>query len=136
MLISCVAYEDGHKIADIPVADISEYVHRPNCFVWVALFEPTLEELDEMGAEFGLHELAAREPQTAEVGDLAADLRDEGLQVDAAVAALEAGLDLGGREMMQDDLHPREFVEIGIEQRRDDHERACPRPHRDARPLP
>ena len=40
MLVSCVAYEDGRKIADIPVADVSEYVHRPNCFVWVAMFEP------------------------------------------------------------------------------------------------
>jgi magnesium transporter len=76
MLISCVAYEDGHKIADIPVADISEYVHRPNCFVWVALFEPTLEELDEMGAEFGLHELAVEDarkghqrPKIEEYGD-------------------------------------------------------------------
>ncbi len=76
MLISCVAYEHGHKIADIPVADISEYVHRPNCFVWVALFEPTLEELDEMGAEFGLHELAVEDarkghqrPKIEEYGD-------------------------------------------------------------------
>jgi len=55
MLISCVAYENGRKLADIPIEDISEYVKRPNCFVWVALFEPTREELDEMADEFGLH---------------------------------------------------------------------------------
>ena len=30
MLISCVAYENGRKLADIPVEDISEYVKRPN----------------------------------------------------------------------------------------------------------
>ena len=47
MLVSCVAYENGRKIADIPVADISEYVHRPECFIWVALFEPTREEHEE-----------------------------------------------------------------------------------------
>ena len=29
------------KLADIPVADISEYVSRPDCFVWVAMFEPS-----------------------------------------------------------------------------------------------
>jgi magnesium transporter len=58
MLISCVAYQDGRKIADIPIEDISEYVSRPDCFVWVALFEPSNEELDEMAGEFNLHELA------------------------------------------------------------------------------
>ena len=76
MLVSCVAYEKGRKVADIPVADISEYVHRPDFLVWVALFEPTLEELDEMAREFGLHELAVEDarkghqrPKIEEYGD-------------------------------------------------------------------
>jgi magnesium transporter len=76
MLVSCVAYEHGHKIADIPVEDISEYVRRPNCFVWVALVEPTTEELDEMAREFDLHELAVEDarkghqrPKIEEYGD-------------------------------------------------------------------
>ncbi|HEY5307104.1 MAG TPA: magnesium transporter, partial [Casimicrobiaceae bacterium] len=54
MLISCVAYQNGRKLADIPTEDISEYVSRPDCFVWVALFEPSHDELDEMAEEFGL----------------------------------------------------------------------------------
>jgi magnesium transporter len=58
MLINCVAYQDGKKVADIPVADISNYVTRPECFVWVALFDPTRQEIDEMAEEFGLHHLA------------------------------------------------------------------------------
>src|SRR5262245_29740755 len=58
MLVNCAAYQDGRKLADIPVADISEYVIKPDCFVWVALVDPTQEELDEMAAEFGLHPLA------------------------------------------------------------------------------
>src|SRR5512132_413237 len=76
MLVSCVAYEEGRKIADIPAADISEYLHRPNCFVWVALVEPTQEELDEMAREFDLHELAVEDarkghqrPKIEEYGD-------------------------------------------------------------------
>ena len=76
MLISCVAYEDGRKLADIPVEDISEYVHRPNCFVWVAMFEPSSAELDEMAEEFDLHELAVEDarkghqrPKIEEYGD-------------------------------------------------------------------
>jgi magnesium transporter len=76
MLISCVAYQNGRKLADIPVADISEYVSRPDCFVWVAMFEPSREDLDEMAAEFGLHELAVddarqghQRPKIEEYGD-------------------------------------------------------------------
>ena len=63
MLISCVAYEDGKKLADIVKEDISKYVRRPECFVWVALYEPTAEELVEMQREFGLHELAVEDAQ-------------------------------------------------------------------------
>lgn len=76
MLISCVAYQNGQKIADIPSEDISEYVSRPDCFVWVALFEPSNEELDQMAEEFGLHELAVddarrghQRPKIEEYGD-------------------------------------------------------------------
>ncbi len=76
MLISCVAYQNGRKLADIPIEDISEYVSRPDCFVWVALFEPSMEELDEMAEEFGLHELAVddarhghQRPKIEEYGD-------------------------------------------------------------------
>jgi magnesium transporter len=58
MLVNCVAYQNGRKLADIPAEDISEYVSRPDCFVWVALFEPSSAELDQMKEEFGLHPLA------------------------------------------------------------------------------
>ncbi len=61
MLVNCVAYQDGAKLADIPKEDISEYVKRPDCFVWVALKDPTPEELGEMQEEFGLHELAVED---------------------------------------------------------------------------
>ena len=63
MLISCVAYEDGKKLADIAKEDISQYVRRPECFVWVAMYEPTPAELGEMQKEFGLHELAVEDAQ-------------------------------------------------------------------------
>jgi magnesium transporter len=58
MLVNCVAYQDGRKLADIPASEISEYVKKPECFVWVALVDPTPQELDEMAEEFGLHPLA------------------------------------------------------------------------------
>ena len=61
MLINCVVYERGTKLADIPVAEISEWLEKPDCFVWVALQDATAEELDEMQREFALHELAVED---------------------------------------------------------------------------
>jgi len=64
MLINCVAYQDGKRLGDIDKKDISEYVRRPECFVWVALKDPEPEELREMEQEFGLHELAVEDAMT------------------------------------------------------------------------
>ncbi|HZX29083.1 MAG TPA: magnesium and cobalt transport protein CorA [Telluria sp.] len=76
MLINCVAYQDGNKLADIPVEDISEYVVRPDTFVWVALRDAGEGELRQMQEEFGLHELAVEDamrghqrPKIEEYGD-------------------------------------------------------------------
>ncbi len=76
MLINCVAYENGKKLADIPVAEISDYLARPDCFVWVALKDATDDELKTMQEEFGLHELAVEDalhghqrPKVEEYGD-------------------------------------------------------------------
>ncbi|WPH19033.1 magnesium/cobalt transporter CorA [Variovorax paradoxus] len=63
MLINCVAYENGAKLADIPVEDISEYITRPGCFVWVALSDATPQELAQMQDEFNLHPLAVEDAQ-------------------------------------------------------------------------
>ena len=61
MLVSCFAYQNGRKIAEIKPDDISEYVSRPECFVWVALKDPGPGELAAMQHEFGLHELAVED---------------------------------------------------------------------------
>jgi len=76
MLINCVAYQDGQKLADIDQRQISDYLKKPGCFVWVALADPTQEELAEMQEEFDLHELAVEDarhghqrPKIEEYGD-------------------------------------------------------------------
>ena len=61
MLINCVVYQNGSKLADIAVSEISDYVCRPDAFVWVAMQDATPEELDEMQQEFGLHALAVED---------------------------------------------------------------------------
>ncbi|MCW5600965.1 magnesium/cobalt transporter CorA [Nitrosomonas sp.] len=61
MLINCVAYENGVRLTDLTVEEISDYLKRPECFVWVALRDATPEELDKMKEEFSLHELAVED---------------------------------------------------------------------------
>ena len=59
MLVNCVVYEQGKKLADIPVDDISDYISKPGTFVWVALKDPEEGELEKLSEEFGgIHELA------------------------------------------------------------------------------
>jgi len=63
MLVNCVAYEEGRKLADIDKREISSYLTRPGCFIWVALRDAIPQELEEMREEFGLHELAVEDAQ-------------------------------------------------------------------------
>jgi magnesium transporter len=76
MLVNCVVYEGGRKLADIEKHQISEVLKRPGAFVWVALRDATPDELAEMQEEFGLHELAVEDarhghqrPKIEEYGD-------------------------------------------------------------------
>ncbi len=76
MLINCVAYQNGVKLADLPVEEVSDYLERKDCFVWVALRDTTDAELEKMQEEFGLHDLAIEDashghqrPKIEEYGD-------------------------------------------------------------------
>jgi len=76
MLVNCSAYQDGKKLGEIAVEDISRHVSRPECFVWVALRDPDAAQLAQMQEEFGLHELAVEDarqgherPKIEEYGD-------------------------------------------------------------------
>ena len=61
MLVNCVAYQRGQKVADIPISDIRRHLAEPDCFVWVALKDPELAELERLQEEFHLHELAVED---------------------------------------------------------------------------
>lgn len=58
MLINCVAYQDGQKLADIDIAHISDWLAKPDCFIWVAMRDASMQELQSMQEEFDLHPLA------------------------------------------------------------------------------
>lgn len=61
VLVNCVAYQDGAKLADLPTEAISDYLQLPGCFVWVALHDAGPADLGLMQEEFGLHELAVED---------------------------------------------------------------------------
>lgn len=46
------------KIADIEIEHISEHIADKDSFVWVALLDPTVDEITKMKEEFDLHPLA------------------------------------------------------------------------------
>jgi magnesium transporter len=76
MLVNCVAYQDGRKLADLDLREIHSYLARPGCFVWVALKDATEAELEQMREEFDLHPLAVEDarhghqrPKIEEYGD-------------------------------------------------------------------
>jgi len=76
MLVNCVVYQEGKKLADIAQSEIHDYLTKPGCFVWVALRDASDAELDEMRTQFDLHELSVEDarhghqrPKIEEYGD-------------------------------------------------------------------
>src|SRR6202008_4588814 len=86
MLVNCIAYQDGKKLADILVSEISAYVTRPDCFVWVALKDATQEELEQARMQFGLHELAVEE---ARVGHQRPKIEEYGVSIFTVLHLIE-----------------------------------------------
>jgi magnesium transporter len=92
MLVNCVAYEEGRKLADIDKREISDYLARPGCFVWVALLDATEAELEEMREEFDLHELAVED---ARIGHQRPKIEEYGNSLFVVLRTIEvAGDDL------------------------------------------
>jgi magnesium transporter len=66
MVANCVAYAaDGRKIRDVTLDEISDFLARPQGFVWVGLVEPDEALLEKLQGEFGLHELAVEDAHNA-----------------------------------------------------------------------
>ena len=66
MVVNCVAYRNnGTRLRDIVVDDISEILKEPDTFVWVGLHEPDDTLLLKLQEEFDLHDLAVEDAQQA-----------------------------------------------------------------------
>ncbi|MDR5761309.1 magnesium/cobalt transporter CorA [Caballeronia sp. LZ035] len=113
MLIACVAYQEGRKLSDITIEQISDYVQKPECFVWVALKDPDDAELDAMKEEFGLHELAVEDvrthhhwPKIEEYGDsLFAVMHPVELQQDGSLHFGEVDVFVGRNYVLSVRMH-------------------------------
>jgi magnesium transporter len=57
-VIAAGAYASGRRVADIAIEDAREWSRRPGHVVWIGLYEPSLELLARVQAQFDLHPLA------------------------------------------------------------------------------
>ncbi|MCB2106761.1 MAG: magnesium/cobalt transporter CorA [Rhodobacteraceae bacterium] len=95
MLVNCIAYQDGRKQAEIKIADIRNYVSRPDCFVWVALKDGTPEELAEMQQQFDLHPLAVEDSQHGHQRPKIEEYGDTVFVVVQMIEVIEGELNIG-----------------------------------------
>ena len=62
MIVDCAVYQDGRRReGELALEDAYDAAGDPNAFVWIGLFEPTVEEFDAVRREFELHELAVED---------------------------------------------------------------------------
>jgi magnesium transporter len=64
-IINCAAYSDGCSTGSIELKDINNVLQEANQFVWIGLYEPSEEVLNRVQQEFGLHDLAIEDANTA-----------------------------------------------------------------------
>lgn len=60
-IVTCAAYAEGRRVAEVALEDISEALRQPDRFVWIGLHEPDEKLLRQVQAEFGLHDLAVED---------------------------------------------------------------------------
>ena len=114
MLVNCVAYREGARVADIAVDEIGEWLAQPDCFVWVALHDATPQELAGMQQAFDLHPLAVEDalhgrqrPKVEEYGDSLFVVMRLLEAVRGAPAATQGKADTG------DDAEDNESLQVG-----------------------
>jgi magnesium transporter len=97
MLVNCVAYENGEKVADLQLEDIGRYPRAPGSFIWVALKDPDERELQLVEEKFGLHELAVED---ARHGHQRPKLEEYGSSLFVVLHVVERG----GEELTQGEV--------------------------------
>jgi magnesium transporter len=66
VIVECALYEDGaRRDGNLPLDQACEAAQQDEAFVWVDLYEPTLEEFEALRQEFSLHPLAIEDATEA-----------------------------------------------------------------------
>ncbi|MBK8102402.1 MAG: magnesium/cobalt transporter CorA [Cellvibrionales bacterium] len=65
MIVDCAGYENGKRICTLGIQEVQEWMTRPDRFVWVGLYEPDNELLNEVQKQFGLHDLVVEDAVNA-----------------------------------------------------------------------
>jgi magnesium transporter len=62
VIVDSAVYEQGRRRnGDMAVHEAMEACREPDCFTWIGLFEPTLDEFESIRTEFDLHPLAVED---------------------------------------------------------------------------
>jgi hypothetical protein len=62
VIVDCAVYEEGRRREGrLPLEDAHEAAQGDGAFVWIGLFEPSVEEFEAVRREFDLHELAVED---------------------------------------------------------------------------
>jgi magnesium transporter len=64
-VVTCAAYANGRRIADVALDDIDRVLRTQDAFIWIGLYEPGEELLRKVQQEFGLHDLAIEDAHRA-----------------------------------------------------------------------
>jgi magnesium transporter len=65
-IVNCAAYSQGHRKADVELSDVHKVLKDDNNqFVWIGLYEPSEEILEQVQREFNLHDLAVEDAHNA-----------------------------------------------------------------------
>jgi magnesium transporter len=64
-VVTCAAYADGRRLADVPLDDIGRVLTGVDGFIWIGLYEPDEDLLRKVQNEFSLHDLAIEDAHRA-----------------------------------------------------------------------
>lgn len=57
-VINCIAYQQGKRLNNITINEISEVIKEPDTFIWLGLWQPEDAFMRKIQQEFNLHDLA------------------------------------------------------------------------------
>ena len=61
MLVKCVVYKNGVKHSETSLAELSQFLNKPDHIIWAGFHDATKEELNQIQDIFDLHDVVMEE---------------------------------------------------------------------------